>query len=198
MATFTLTNSAGDIDSALQKVVSATTTPTDGSPLMVTSGGVKAYVDTQDAALETQILANTTAIASSGLKAATLSAASGYKYWYDTNLYIPFTEQNDPDNLISVTSGVITLQSAGTYLISIEGLLQESDGDPADYWIVQLKKGSSVQKQVKVDEGTIELSYVQVSFVANTTTTFSVTVFKNSDPGRLTYSGFKMSVVKLA
>jgi len=57
MSTFTLTNSAGDIDSALQKVVSATTTPTDLSPLMVTSGGVKAYVDTQDTALETSIVA---------------------------------------------------------------------------------------------------------------------------------------------
>ena len=60
MPTYTLNNSATDIDSALQKVVSATTTPTDLSPLMVTSGGVKAYVDTQVdglgvAALETKV-----------------------------------------------------------------------------------------------------------------------------------------------
>jgi hypothetical protein len=55
MSTYTLNNSATDIDSALQKVVGATTTPTDLSPLMVTSGGVKAYVDTQDTALETSV-----------------------------------------------------------------------------------------------------------------------------------------------
>jgi hypothetical protein len=57
MATYTLNNSAVDIDSALQKVVGANTTPTDLSPLMVTSGGVKAYVDAQDTALETSIVA---------------------------------------------------------------------------------------------------------------------------------------------
>ena len=57
MSTYTLNNSATDIDSALQKVVAATTTPTDQSPLMVTSGGVKAYVDTEVSALETSIVA---------------------------------------------------------------------------------------------------------------------------------------------
>jgi len=47
MSTYTLNNSAGDIDSALQKVVSADTTPIDSSLNMVTSGGVKVYVDTE-------------------------------------------------------------------------------------------------------------------------------------------------------
>jgi len=55
MSTYTLNNSAGDIDDALQKVVAVTTTPLDGNPNMVTSGGVKAYVDAQDTALETQV-----------------------------------------------------------------------------------------------------------------------------------------------
>jgi len=55
MSTYTLNNSAGDIDEALQKVVAVTTTPLDGNPNMVTSGGVKAYVDAQDTALETQL-----------------------------------------------------------------------------------------------------------------------------------------------
>ena len=55
MPTYTLNNSAEDIDNALQKVVAVTTTPLDGNPNMVTSGGVKAYVDTQDTALEAQV-----------------------------------------------------------------------------------------------------------------------------------------------
>tara|TARA_R110000772_G_scaffold57632_3_gene130362 strand:- start:184 stop:792 length:609 start_codon:yes stop_codon:yes gene_type:complete len=46
MAEYTLTNSAAVVDASIQKVANATTTPTDGSPLMVTSGGVKNYVDT--------------------------------------------------------------------------------------------------------------------------------------------------------
>jgi hypothetical protein len=198
MAEYTLTNSAAVVDASIQKVANADTTPVDASPNMITSGGVKAYVDAQDTTLEAQVLANTTAIANSGLKAATLSAANGYKGIYDSNLYIPFTEQSDPDNLISVSSGNIKLQSAGTYLISIEGSLQEADSDGNDYWVVQVKKGSSVQRELIVNEGTSELNYVQVSFVANTTTTFSVTFFRSSRPSALSWSRFKMSVVKLA
>tara|TARA_B110000977_G_C10916155_1_gene431213 strand:+ start:140 stop:739 length:600 start_codon:yes stop_codon:yes gene_type:complete len=55
MATYTLNNSAGDIDDALQKVVAVTTTPLDGNPNMVTSGGVKAYVDTAVTSLNTTV-----------------------------------------------------------------------------------------------------------------------------------------------
>jgi len=47
MAEYTLTNTAAVVDASIQKVAGANTTPTDGSPLMVTSGGVKAYVDTE-------------------------------------------------------------------------------------------------------------------------------------------------------
>jgi effector-binding domain-containing protein len=47
MGEYTLSNSAAVVDASIQKVAGATTTPIDGSPLMVTSGGVKAYVDTQ-------------------------------------------------------------------------------------------------------------------------------------------------------
>ena len=45
MSTFTLTNVATDIDSAISRVTSADTTPTNNSQSMVTSGGVKAALD---------------------------------------------------------------------------------------------------------------------------------------------------------
>jgi hypothetical protein len=45
MPTYTLSNTAADIDSAITRVASADTTPTDTSQNMVTSGGVKSYVD---------------------------------------------------------------------------------------------------------------------------------------------------------
>tara|TARA_R110000803_G_scaffold41983_2_gene90126 strand:- start:2218 stop:2844 length:627 start_codon:yes stop_codon:yes gene_type:complete len=57
MAEYTLTNTAAVVDASIQKVANATTTPLDGDPNMVTSGGVKAYVDDQNTALEAQILA---------------------------------------------------------------------------------------------------------------------------------------------
>ena len=45
MSSFTLTNIATDIDSAITRVVSADTSPTNASQNMVTSGGVKAAID---------------------------------------------------------------------------------------------------------------------------------------------------------
>ena len=45
MSSFTLTNTATEIDSAISRVVSAETEPTSGSQNMVTSGGVKAAID---------------------------------------------------------------------------------------------------------------------------------------------------------
>ena len=117
MSTYTLNNSATDIDDALQKVVAVTTTPLDGNPNMVTSGGVKAYVDTQDTALETQILANTAAIVSSGLKTATLTAANGSKYYNNNSatFYIPFTEEYDAHMTYKFlcTSGVAFTEKCG-------------------------------------------------------------------------------------
>jgi hypothetical protein len=200
MAEYTLTNTAAVVDASIQKVANADTTPTDSSPNMVTSGGVKAYVDTQDTALETQILANTAAIASSGPKTATLTAANGSKDYNDNSayFYIPFTEHSDLNDIISVSSGVVTLRSAGTYLISINGTLQEGDGDPNDFWVAQVKKGSSVIKEVVVNEGTVDFNYTRAFVVANTTTTFRVTFYRSSRPSDLTWSGFNMSVVKLS
>jgi hypothetical protein len=45
MSTFNLTNTATQVDTAIQAVVGADTAPTDASVNMVTSGGVKTYVD---------------------------------------------------------------------------------------------------------------------------------------------------------
>lgn len=45
MSSFTLTNIATDIDSAITRVVGADTAPTTASQNMVTSGGVKAAID---------------------------------------------------------------------------------------------------------------------------------------------------------
>lgn len=47
MATYTLTNTAKEIDGAVQAVTNADTAPQSNSSNMVTSGGVKDYVDTK-------------------------------------------------------------------------------------------------------------------------------------------------------
>lgn len=55
MSEYTLSNSAAVIDSAITRVASADTEPTANSQNMVTSGGVKAYVDGEVTALEGKI-----------------------------------------------------------------------------------------------------------------------------------------------
>tara|TARA_R110000772_G_scaffold57632_3_gene130363 strand:- start:798 stop:1421 length:624 start_codon:yes stop_codon:yes gene_type:complete len=118
MATFTLTNSAGDIDSALQKVVSATTTPTDGSPLMVTSGGVKAYVDTQDTVLETSIVAVEADVAALQAKVNSLNTFA--------TLTLPTTAYSDSRTVTgwveSDPNGYINYNNNGTFSLNINTL----------------------------------------------------------------------------
>ena len=55
MSNYILNNTAEEIDLAIGKVANATTTPLDDNSNMVTSGGVKAYVDTQVGALNTTV-----------------------------------------------------------------------------------------------------------------------------------------------
>lgn len=45
MSSYTLSNNAADIDAAISSVVGADAIPTGGSQNMITSGGVRAYVD---------------------------------------------------------------------------------------------------------------------------------------------------------
>jgi len=63
MAEYTLTNTAAVVDASIQKVAGADTTPTDGSPSMVTSGGVKAFVDTEVGAVDSRVVTLETAVA---------------------------------------------------------------------------------------------------------------------------------------
>ena len=55
MSSYTLTNTAADIDSAIARVVTADSAPIDNSSNMVTSGGVKQYFDEKITTLNTQI-----------------------------------------------------------------------------------------------------------------------------------------------
>tara|TARA_R110002073_G_scaffold335695_1_gene528519 strand:- start:715 stop:1338 length:624 start_codon:yes stop_codon:yes gene_type:complete len=115
MSTFTLTNSAADIDSALQKVVAVNTTPLDGSLNMVTSGGVKAYVDTADTALEAQILALESQLANTttGVSLERAAAFSTTSTSYQT---VPLSVVGQPDYFTNNGNNTFTLLP-GNYLM---------------------------------------------------------------------------------
>lgn len=55
MSNYILNNTAEEIDIAIGRVANATTTPLDANSNMVTSGGVKAYVDTQVGVLNNSV-----------------------------------------------------------------------------------------------------------------------------------------------
>lgn len=70
MSNFILNNTAEEVNSAIGKVAGADNTPTDISPLMVTSGGVKAYVDSQVSAVDSRVTALESEVANIELETA--------------------------------------------------------------------------------------------------------------------------------
>ena len=201
MAEYTLTNSAAVVDASIQKVANANTTPTDLSPLMVTSGGVKAYVDAQDTALETQILANTAAIAGSGVKTAKLTAADGSLGGGSSkSATISLAVVSDPDSLVSVTNGVVSLPNAGTYFVGFSGSFGSSQGS-GNYSNVS-STFSFYRKTSRIFEETIKASTFQGSFnyvsvETDGTASFYLSVYKGSYV-TASWRNTHMHVIKLA
>jgi hypothetical protein len=101
MSNFILNNTAEEVNSSIVKVANATTSPLDNNPNMVTSGGVKAYVDTAVTALSTAI--------------ADLS-----------NVVTEFNTASALDSSIIVTSG----NRASSLTVNVGTFLNRSTADP--------------------------------------------------------------------
>ena len=144
MSNFILDNTASDINTALGKVLTPDTSPTNTDAL-ITSGGVKAYVDTQDTALEAQILANTAAIAvqSSSVKQAVFS-------FPDTTFHS--SQSLTGWTLLSDNTGGVTYNTNGTFTLgsglwvgffsSIATEINDNDGDKFTFSL--RKNGSNI------------------------------------------------------
>tara|TARA_R100001198_G_scaffold26783_2_gene14003 strand:+ start:2113 stop:2799 length:687 start_codon:yes stop_codon:yes gene_type:complete len=179
MANFIINQTASEIQQILNKADSPDTIPTPNSQNLVESGGVKTYVDSQvsagasittnsfaPSALEDSndgLTATDTAVPTSAAvfnaidaattKVAQLTApdvASGNGVSSSTT--IPFTVSSDPNNIVSVSNGVITPTSAGVYQIIWSGEFAEDDSTNSDFFRLQLKAGSSVLAQAIVNE----------------------------------------------
>jgi hypothetical protein len=118
MPSYTLTNNASDIDSALSRVVAAETVPSTASQNMVTSGGVKNYVDTEVSALETSIVAVETDVAA---LQATVNSLNTF-----ATLTLPTTSYSDSRTVTgwveSDPNGYINYNSNGTFSLNINTL----------------------------------------------------------------------------
>ena len=156
MANFILDNTASDINTALGKVLSPDTSPTQTDAL-VTSGGVKTYVDNAVDGLNTRV--TTTESDISALQTATVRVArysrSANTYYSGTSI-VQLTEDSDPDNIGTVlTSGDYdggVQVGAGTYLITCIGEFYEDDGDNNDYFLVNLRSSGTTLLSHRINE----------------------------------------------
>jgi hypothetical protein len=163
MPEYVLSNSAAVIDSAITRVASADTTPTNTSQNMVTSGGVKSYIDDElgdfigktvttestgidstdnDASIPTCAAVND-AISSSGFKVASYGRLAAFNGNYSQ--VIPITELYDPHNIGAVANGTVTL-GAGTYLVEYSGDFQRLyNSDEGDVFYIKLRHNGSTK-----------------------------------------------------
>lgn len=133
MSEYTLSNSAAVIDAAISSVAGADAAPTAGSQNMVTSGGVKTYVDGavgvfagKTITTEATGIGNTDNDTSIPTSAAVVDyvpkAVYGLTNQGSTNVtgVLPIVAISDSSNLGSLNSGTITLP-AGAYVLSFSG-----------------------------------------------------------------------------
>ncbi len=216
MSTFNLTNTASQVDTAIQAVVGADTTPTNGSANMVTSDGVFDYVGTQlgdlagktvtvestgiaatdnDTSIPTSAAVNA-AVTASGVKVASYTKASGSTA---ADTVIPVTEALDSSNIGSVSSGTVTL-GAGTYLVAFSGSFAEEDGSAADYYTISLRhNGSAIASSIVNETGSLT-QYVSVSHTTVITSGSSQTVdiFADEEPATsVNYQNVSLSILKI-
>jgi hypothetical protein len=216
MSTFNLTNTATQVDTAIQAVVGADTAPTDASVNMVTSGGVKTYVDNvvgdlgsktvttesvgiastdNDTSIPTSAAVND-AIAANILKIATYEKASGNTA---SSIVIPVTETSDPGNIGSVSSGTVNLGS-GTYLVSYTGEFSEDDNQSDDYYDVEFRHNGTALFADRINE-TGNNVYVKrgQSIIVSSASSQTVDIYLAENPSTfIYYRNVKLTVVKLA
>ena len=167
MANFILDNTASDINTALGKVLSPDTSPTQTDAL-VTSGGVKTYVDNAVDGLNTRVTTAESDI--SALQTATIGVARYSRTavtGYSSSSIIQLTEDSDPQNIGTVlTSGTYdggVRVSGGTYLITCTG---EFSVDEYDYFLVNLRSSGTTLLSDRIKDTGSTTTYDFVNFVA--------------------------------
>ena len=148
MGEYTLSNSAAVVDASIQKVAGATTTPIAGSPLMVTSGGVKAYVDTQVSALGVPALETKV----DTLKVVSISTA-GASSATNTN-FVAFTTANFVTGVEDATHNLerestyrMNTPTGGVSMLSVNISFKDSDQTPSDCFTLTLYVDNTVVAQ---------------------------------------------------
>ena len=219
MSSYTLSNNAADIDAAISSVVSADATPTDGSQNMVTSGGVKTYVDGtvgvfggKTITTEATGIGNTdndTSIPTSAavvdyvasvgrIKYATFTAANGNT---SATSWLPLVEDQDPDNIATVSGGIIKPTEAGLYAFSWSGNIKEDDNNSSNYFTVTTVFASTNTLSVRLNEQQFDTSTSYLAPITNINTNTGIYLQPNVSGYYYTtmyWQNVKATLIKLA
>lgn len=219
MSEYTLSNSAAVIDAAISSVAGADATPTDGSQNMVTSSGVKTYVDGtvgvfagKTVTTEATGIGNTdndTSIPTSAavvdyvgsearIKYATFTAANGST---SVTSWLPLVENQDPDNIATVSGGIIKPTEAGLYAFSWSGNVREDDNDTSDYFTVTTVFASTNIISVRVNEQQFDTTASYLAPITNTNTNTGIYLQPNVTGYYYTtmfWQNVKATLIKLA
>jgi hypothetical protein len=211
--TFNLTNSAIEVNTALQAVVGADTTPDAASVNMVTSQGVFNHVNTElgpfkgktlttegtgitatdnDTSVPTSAAVKDYVDNDSSLKFATYTDAAGS---FPNDGVLPLTEDTDASNLGTVSNGTITLGS-GVYLIAFSGTFDEADGDQSDYFLVKLRHNGTVIAVEKVNDS--RKLHCSFSRIISSGSSQTIDVFIEEEPDTsVAYENAALSIIKI-
>ena len=214
MSNYELSLTAGEIDIALQKASSPDTSPQNTDNL-VTSQGIKTYVDTAVATLTAQIAAVAGSIipvstAHYGLKGSRTQASPTWVY--NSNGVFALAEVSDPSGIATVSAGVITIQSAGNYMVTYSGMFAEDDNDASDYYRVRFRKdGNAVVPEYTINETLMHtsnnISASERDYHRNSATTaFNTTAagttvdmaYFNTSKSQMHYYDLSITIIKLS
>jgi len=223
MSSYTLSNNAADIDAAISSVVGADVVPIAGSQNMVTSGGVKTYVDGAVGNLAGKTLTteatgientdNDTSIPTSAavvdyvvdyvasvgrIKYATFTAANGNT---SATSWLPLVEDQDPDNIATVSGGIIKPTEAGLYAFSWSGNIKEDDNNSSNYFTVTTVFASTNTLSVRLNEQQFDTSTSYLAPITNINTNTGIYLQPNVSGYYYTtmyWQNVKATLIKLA
>jgi hypothetical protein len=214
MSTFNLTNTATEVNTALQAVVGADGTPDPASANMVTSQGVYNHIQTQlgpfkgktvttesvgIAATDNDTSVPTCAAVNDAIapKIAIYEKASGST---SSSVVMPITETSDPFNFSVATAGTVTLLP-GTYVVSYTGEFKGGHSSYANKYFTVRLRHNGASALFSSDNTRIDGSWMQASSSKLISSAVSHTVdiyLDETDSTSLQYRNVVLTIIKLA
>ncbi len=220
--TYPLSQSASEVQLALDSVIAAPNNAIDANQTGLVSGqtihnyvnavtvttasfaGSALVEDSTDGLTATDTAIPTSKavrdyVDTSSIKIASYGSASGDTVSANSpNILLPVTEVSDPSNIGSVSSGTVTL-AAGAYLVVFNGEFAEDNNDNGEYFLVQLRHNGVVKTIDVINETGTTYVFKSTTMVVSANSLQSVDIYLTNVGGtRLYYRNVSLAFIKLA